>query len=154
MDGNRVSIKETPDTLGSVDEVNIPSGPHDLSVIFMETVPESSLSFTLPVYPDTLRCSALNGRGRVLGRVESIANTYANEDKVFPIVKGGVLKLTGLVPDGSWKVEWWDTDKGEEETSQGFTVTAGSAVVAIPPVTRDLAFKAYTVGFGEHSSVK
>jgi hypothetical protein len=148
LDENGLSFKETPTNSGSVEVVNIPGGPHDLSVSLTGTAPVSFLSFTLPAYPDTLRCSALNGRGRVLGRVESIANTYVNSGKVFPNVKGGVLKLTGLAPDGSWKVEWWDTDQGVEKGRQNVTVSGGAVDVPMPPVAADLAFKAYAVGVG------
>src|SRR5208282_5935344 len=95
-----------------------------------------------------LRCNALRGQGKVLGRVESKAYNFTNEGKLLPNLKGAVLKLTGIVPDGTWKVEWWDTDKGLEKSFQTITVSKGSADVPLPALTTDLAFKAYLMGDG------
>ncbi len=146
LDGKPTSVNNMSATASSAYEVEVPEGSHDL---FLDSTGQDWVqvtSYSISGYAEALRCNALNGKGKVLGRVESRGFVYTRKPGTLPQVQGALLKLSGLAPDGAWTVEWWDTDKGIDTASQNFTVTAGSANLVLPALTTDLAFKAYVAG--------
>jgi len=56
------------------------------------------------------------------------------------LVVNAVLQLGGMT-DGPFRVEYWDTVKGEPVQEQSVTSAAGLLRVAIPPFARDIAVK-------------
>ncbi len=139
LDGKPTEVSDLPVTANGVYVIKVPAGTHDIFVDSTGTDWVQVASYTLTRFVGALRCKALNGRDRVLGRVQSRAFTYASPST--PRVEGGRLKLAGLNRDGDWNLEWWDTDKGIATGSVKVEVAQGSAEVSLPPITTDLAFK-------------
>jgi hypothetical protein len=117
----------------------VPAGTHDISVDSTGQDWVQVAAYSISNYVGALSSKALNGKGRVLGRVQARAFTYGNP-KLSP-VKGATLKLNGLNKDGVWRVEWWDTEKGVKTGTGKFKVDQGGAALSLPAITTDLAFK-------------
>jgi hypothetical protein len=141
LDGKPTSLADTPVTANGAYEINVPAGPHDLFVDSTGTDWVQVASYSLTHYVGSLRCKALNGTDRVLGRVQSRAYTFSNPQT--PKVEGGKLELKGLNHDGKWNLEWWDTDKGVKTGGTQVKVVQGAAEVSLPAITTDLAFKVF-----------
>ncbi len=140
MDGKPTSVDNLPVTAGGVYGAKIPAGTHELFVDSTGTDWVQVGSYTLTQFVGSLRCKALNGRNRVLGRVQSRSFTYGST--ATPKVEGGKLMLSGLSRDGDWSLEWWDTDQGVKIGRLRLKVVQGAVQVPLPPITTDLAFKA------------
>ncbi len=144
LDGQPTSVADLPVTANSVYGIKVPAGTHDLFVDSTGTDWVQVASYTLTHFVGALRCKALNGKNRVLGRVQSRTFTFGSAQT--PKVEGGKLMLKGLNRDGAWNLEWWDTDKGVKTGGTKITVAQGAAAVALPVLTTDLAFKASYAG--------
>jgi hypothetical protein len=144
LDGQPTSVNNIPVTANGVYGIKVPAGAHDLFVDSTGTDWVQVASYTLTHFVGALRCKALNGTDRVLGRVQSRAFTFGSAQT--PKVEGGKLMLKGLSRDGAWNLEWWDTDKGVKTGGTKITVAQGAAEVSLPPITTDLAFKVAYAG--------
>ncbi len=141
LDGKPTSLADTPVTANGAYEIKVPPGAHDLFVDSTGTDWFQVASYTLTQYVGSLRCKALNGTDRVLGRVQSRSYTFNNPQSQK--VEGGKLELKGLNRDGKWNFEWWDTDKGMKTGGTQVKVVQGAAEVPLPIIATDLAFKVF-----------
>jgi hypothetical protein len=140
LDGKPTSVNKTIAKAHSAYGVDVPAGAHDISVDSTGADWVQVASYSIGGYAGALRCKALNGKNKVLGRVQSRSFTYGSKER--PEVKGAVLHLSGLKQDGSWKVEWWDAEKGVKTGTTQINVKKGNADLPLPAITKDLAFKA------------
>ena len=153
MDGKPTAVNNAPATANSVYEIEVTKGPHDLFVDSTGQDWVQVAAYSITNYVGALRCKALNGEGKVLGRVQSKSYTYSSKEN--PLIKGAVLHLDGLSQNGAWKMEWWDTEKGTKLAVKKFKVSGGAAALPLPAIDKDLAFKAvYTGGKSTKPSVK
>ena len=144
MDGKATEVQNAPATANGVYEVAVPKGPHDLFVDSTGQDWVQVVSYAVSNYVGALRCNALNGTGKVLGRIQSKSFTYSSPEN--PSIKGAVLHLNGLKQDGSWEMQWWDTEKGIKLSEKRFKVNGGRAAFSLPAIAKDLAFKAIYTG--------
>lgn len=144
LDGKSTQVNNTPASANATYEIALPSGSHEISVDSTGQDWVQVASYSLTNYVGVLRCKAIVGRDRVLGRVQSRNFTYSHPET--PPVKGGILRLTGLNHDGFWKMEWWDTEKGIKRGVVKAKVKGGSTFLTLPVITTDLAFKGYYAG--------
>lgn len=141
LDGKPTSLADTPVTANGNYEIDVPAGTHDLFVDSTGTDWVQVASYSISHYVGSLRCKALEGTQRILGRVQSRFYTFSNPQT--PKVDGGKLELKGLNPDGKWNLDWWDTDKGVKTGGTQVNVIQGAAEVPLPEITTDIAFKVY-----------
>ncbi len=139
LDGKPTTVSDMPVTANGTYEIAVSPGSHDLLVDSTGTDWVQVASYSLTNCVGSLRCKALNGTDRVLGRVQSRSYTFSNPQT--PKVEGGKLELKGLDKDGKWNFEWWDTDKGVKTGSTQVKVVQGAVEVPLPSITTDLAFK-------------
>ncbi|MCC6445434.1 MAG: DUF5060 domain-containing protein [Armatimonadetes bacterium] len=89
-----------------------------------------------------LRALALASPTLALLWVQNRDHTWRNrlDGKPIPPVAGASLELKGL-PDGAYRLEWWDTYTGKPfRTAEGVS-RSGTLAVAIPEVAKDIACK-------------
>jgi hypothetical protein len=89
------------------------------------------------------RVMALQGPARVDGWIFNPQATWWNlvVDKKTPAeIKGDTVAFNGLEP-GNYRLEWWDPHAGKKLQEQAAQVSGGKLQVAVPPFTRDIAFK-------------
>ncbi len=141
VDGKFTAVNNSLAKANGVYVAEVPAGPHDISVDSTGQDWVQVAAYSISNYVGALSCEVLNGKDRVLGRVQSRAFTYGNP-KLTP-VSGATLKLGGLSKNGAWMIEWWDTEKGLKTGIGKLKANLGGASITLPAVTTDLAFKIY-----------
>lgn len=143
-----------PDRVGTMKDydgeysIEIPQGKHTIKFenegkdwvhatyrfsIFTTEVPLSVFVLSDPTAKDIVGLAWIKNR----------ANTWFRRlilKENLETVESAILKLKGL-NDGSYKVEWWDTYKGEVQSEEKVTCKDKTLILQIPPVLEDIACK-------------
>lgn len=132
---------------GGVYEIDVPAGPHTIYA----TIDDGdwiSVRYLFTDYVGMLKCYALRGGRKILGWVQSRNYTYWQQynGEPLPVVADGIVNITG-VTNGRWRVSWWDAASGLPQAGfSDYFTDSGNLNIAVPAVSRDIAFKAYYIG--------
>jgi len=146
-EGNKKDVLHDGD---GVHEIDLPAGKHTVKVENTGTDWLSVASYRIPWLTASKRIEApLRGCG-VIGETMALAwvqNRFytwkqATAEGFKPVpAKGGRLDLSGLRP-GRWKIEHWDTVKGQTTKEEEATVGPdGKLSIPLPEITWDAAFR-------------
>jgi hypothetical protein len=116
--------------------VNVPAGPHTITLENDGTDWVAIHRFTLTNYSPALAGYALVGSNYVAAWVYHRANVITDE-RLAPAVSG-LLTISGLKPD-SYRATWMDTRTGELITVNDIAVRDSGAVLHTPAISRDAA---------------
>ena len=127
---------------GDTYAVSVPAGPHS---IFVNSVGDDWFqvgAYLFSPYVSALKVYALQGPKTVAAWVENRNYNYASvqaHGKPKPVE--GTLHFTGLAHNGTWEVQWWDTDKGIIASRATAKASHGKMDVAVPPTAWDWGLK-------------
>lgn len=101
-----------------------------------------------PVSDPRLRAFGLHGPRKVFVWVQNRRHTWHKqiiEHAGLEDVRDAVLRLGDLAA-GEWSIEWWDTYEGRVTDKTTVSVRDGTAQLALPPISRDVAIKLTLLG--------
>lgn len=131
--------------------VDVPAGRHDLTLANAEGDWLQIPALTLPgyrssLYPD-LNLLGLQSDRLLLLWVHNRESTWRTEyDGKRPGELHGMRLSVPVVGVGAWRVEWWDTFRGEVTRREVVPTTGGELPLIVPDFSRDLAAKVERTG--------
>jgi hypothetical protein len=89
-----------------------------------------------------LRALGLTGKSMSIVWVQNADHTWWNvvHKKPIPVIEATRLTLDNF-PRGRYRIEFWDTWAGVVTREADVQSSRGSAVIALPPIERDIALK-------------
>ncbi len=124
--------------------INVPAGPHTIALDAAAGDWASISRITLAHYRSS-RFPDIHIHGIASGRIallwaQNAAHTWENvrASKPVPLLSGLQTTLLGL-PDGHYKVEWWDTGQGKVTGRTGVLCAHGALPLHLPAFVSDIA---------------
>ena len=127
-------------------EIDVPPGSHSITLSNTGKDWIGIEKITLKGYIDpglaNARCIGMTVGDEMLLWVQNKESNWRNAlDGIEPgLIKGAVLEVNDLA-DGRYRVEWWDTYRGDVIHSEDFRSKDGTMHIDVPEFRRDLACK-------------
>jgi hypothetical protein len=117
---------------------------------FTEGIPWTTAGFrpaALEASHADLRALGLRGKPLSILWLQNKNHTWwrAAHNEPAPVVEGAEVIVRDM-PEGRYRIEYWDTWKGEVFRTLPGTVSGGSLRIAVPPLQRDIAVKIFPGG--------
>ena len=124
--------------------VDVPAGRHDVTIANVEGDWLQITAITLPGYRSSryphVNTLGLQSDGLVLLWVQNRESTWRTEhDGKQPRELQGVRLAVPVAKARVWRVEWWDTFRGEVTRRDVVHATGGDMSLALPDFSRDVA---------------
>ncbi len=130
--------------------VEVPAGHHDVTIAnaggdWLQITAIALPGYRSSRYPD-VNTLGLQSDGRMLLWVQNRESTWRTEyDGKQPRELQGVRLSVPMAKAGAWRVEWWDTFRGEVTRRDLVQAAGGEMSLVLPDFSRDLAARAERV---------